>query len=150
MPVGQGRSGDSGGGNRSAPARGLSDGPETRRKRLTGRLAQLGGLAAEDRVANRLEGQGLSILARRWRGKGGEIDLICADGPVTVFVEVKSAPDFARAADSLGPRQIARIRAAALEFVATLPAGQDSEMRFDVALVDGIGRIEIIANALGP
>ena len=69
---------------------------------------------------------------------------------MTVFVEVKSAPDFARAADSLGPRQIARIRAAALEFVATLPAGQDSEMRFDVALVDGIGRIEIIVNALGP
>ena len=48
------------------------------------------------------------------------------------------------------PRLFARIRAAALEFAATLPAGQDSEMRFDVALVDGIGRIEIIVNALGP
>lgn len=63
---------------------------------------------------------------------------------------MKSARDFAAAAQSLLPRQIARIRAAASEYAATLPAGQDSDMRLDVALVDGFGRIEIIANALGP
>lgn len=67
-----------------------------------------------------------------------------------MFVEVKSAASFEAAARSLLPRQIARIRAAASEFVAGLPSGQDSDMRFDVALVDGSGRIEIVANALGP
>ncbi len=105
---------------------------------------------AEERVAAYLEDRGLRVIARRWRGQSGEIDLICADACTTVFVEVKSASSFDAAAQSLLPRQIARIRVAASEFVATLPAGQDSDMRFDVALVDGTGRIEIIGNALGP
>ena len=38
--------------------------------------------------------------------------------------------------------------ATATEFVGGEPAGQLTEMRFDVALVDGQGRIEIIENAL--
>lgn len=101
-------------------------------------------------MAQTLEARGLRVLERRWRGRCGEIDLICAESGVTVFVEVKAAADFAGAAHSLRPGQIARIRAAAAEYAATLPAGQDSEMRFDVALVDGAGRIEIVENALGP
>lgn len=113
-------------------------------------MAYLGGLAAEDRVAADFARRGLEVVARRWRGASGEIDMICRDGPVTVFVEVKSAASFDAAAQSLLPPQIARIRAAASEFVASLPAGQDSEMRFDVALVDGLGRIEVLENALGP
>jgi putative endonuclease len=113
-------------------------------------VAHLSGAAAEDRVAAELTRRGLAVVARRWRGASGEIDLICRQGPVTVFVEVKSAASFDAAAQSLLPRQIARIRAAACEYVASLPAGQDSEMRFDVALVDGVGRIEVLENALGP
>jgi putative endonuclease len=113
-------------------------------------MSQLRGEAAEDQVAAFLERRGLRILARRWRGRSGEIDLICEDGITTVFVEVKSAASFAAAAQSLLPRQVARIRAAAGEFAACLPAGLDSDMRFDVALVDGAGRIEIIGNALDP
>lgn len=69
---------------------------------------------------------------------------------MTVFVEVKASADFDRAAESLLPGQIARIRAAASEYAARLPHGQDSAMRFDLALVDGVGRIEIVENALGP
>jgi putative endonuclease len=150
MPDGQGRDGLGGRTDRRAEAGGLPTCPETRRKQLTGRTAYLSGQAAEDQVTAFLEKRGLVILARRWRGQAGEIDLICADGATTVFVEVKRAESFAAAAQSLLPRQIARIRAAASEFVASLPAGQDSDMRFDVALVDGLGRIEIIGNALGP
>jgi putative endonuclease len=93
--------------------------------------------------------RGVRIIARRWRGRSGEIDLVCAEGTTTVFVEVKRAENFAAAAHSLLPPQIARIFAAASEFAASLPAGQDSDMRFDVALVDGTGQIEIIENALG-
>lgn len=107
-------------------------------------------MAAEDRVADDCARRGMSVVARRWRGTAGEIDMICREGPVTVFVEVKSAASFDAAVQSLLPRQIARIRAAASEYAASLPEGQDSEMRFDVALVDGLGRIEVLENALGP
>lgn len=72
------------------------------------------------------------------------------DGAQLVFVEVKRADTHAKAAERVSDRQARRIRAAASEYMATEPAGQDSEMRFDVALVDGQGRIEIIHNALGP
>lgn len=113
-------------------------------------MAYLSGAAAEDSVAADFVRRGMAVVARRWRGAAGEIDMICRHGQVTVFVEVKSAASFEAAAQSLGPRQIARIRAAASEYVAGLPAGQDSEMRFDVALVDGFGRIEVLENALGP
>jgi putative endonuclease len=65
-----------------------------------------------------------------------------------VFVEVKRARSFAVAAERVTQRQLARIIATASEFVATEPAGQDSEMRFDAALVDEIGRIEIRENIL--
>lgn len=113
-------------------------------------MAYLSGQAAEDQVAAFLAGRGLVVIARRWRGAAGEIDLICAEDAVTVFVEVKHAATFDAAAQSLSPRQSARIRATASEFAAGLAAGQDSDMRFDVALVDGLGRIEIIESALGP
>lgn len=117
---------------------------------MTGRTAHLSGLAAEAQVADYLERRGLEVIARRWRGAAGEIDLICAEGGTTVFVEVKRAASQQSAAHSLLPRQIARIRAAASEYAGTLPAGQDSDMRFDVALVHGVGEIEIIRNALIP
>ena len=38
------------------------------------------GVAAEEAVARQYERAGLHIAARRWRGKGGEIDLIARDG----------------------------------------------------------------------
>lgn len=113
-------------------------------------MACLSGQAAEDQVAAFLVERGHEVIARRWRGTAGEIDLICTEAAVTVFVEVKRAATHAAAAQRLSHRQSARIRTAAGEFAAGLPAGQDSDMRFDVAMVDSLGRIEIIENALGP
>ena len=42
---------------------------------------------------------------------------------------------------------MARIYGAASEFLAGEPAGQLTEVRFDVALVDAVGRIEVLENA---
>jgi putative endonuclease len=106
------------------------------------------GLSAEDCVARQYQLAGCVVRARRWRGAAGEIDLIVRDGQVTVFVEVKAARSHALAAERLGARQAARVMRAAEEFVAGDAAGGMAEMRFDVALVDRIGRIEIIENAL--
>lgn len=105
------------------------------------------GFHAEECVALRYERAGLQIAARRWRGRAGEIDMIARDGNELVFVEVKRARTHARAAERVSARQMARIMNAATEFVEGEPAGQLTPMRFDVAMVDGLGRIEVLENA---
>lgn len=114
---------------------------------MTGAVSYHAGLAAEEAVAQRYVAAGRTVAARRWRGKAGEIDIIMRQGRVVVFVEVKQSRTHAEAALHLTPRQFARIALAAEEFVGDEPDGSLTEMRFDVALVDGQGVIEILENA---
>ena len=117
---------------------------------LAGATAFHAGMAAEGAVAAHYRRAGLSIVARRWRGKGGEIDLVARDGLELVFIEVKKSRSFAQAAARVSPRQIARIMDAASEYLAGEPLGQATPVRFDVARVDARGMIEVMENALGP
>lgn len=117
---------------------------------LAGARGQRAGLSAEAAVAAHYRRGGCPVIARRWRGAGGEIDLIARDGPTLVFVEVKKSRDFARAASRVTARQITRIFAAAAEFLAGQPDGQDSDVRLDVALVNASGEISVMHNAFGP
>lgn len=119
------------------------------RETIRGTMAFHAGEAAERRVAQDYERRGFTVAHRRWRGPAGEIDLITRDAGGVVFVEVKQSRDFARAAMRLGRRQIGRICASAAQFLEGEPAGQLTNVRFDVALVDGRGDIEIIENAFG-
>lgn len=112
-----------------------------------GRVAYHAGQAAEQAVARAYLERGYRIVAWRWRAAGGEIDLVVARDDGFVFVEVKKSKSFAQAAHRIRPSQTARILAAASAFVADQPAGQLTEMRFDAALVDSQGRIEILENA---
>ena len=114
-----------------------------------GAMAFEAGVAAENRIAQDYERRGFALARRRWRGKGGEIDLILRDGDGLIFVEVKQARDFDRAAQSLSSRQMQRIFLAAEEFLGSEPAGTLTETRFDVALVDAQGQTRIIENAFG-
>ncbi len=107
------------------------------------------GVAAEDIVARTYAGRGLSVAARRWRGRGGEIDLILRDGDGLIFVEVKKSRSHAQAAERVTRRQMDRICVAASEYVGGEPRGQLTAMRFDVATVDGAGQVQVIANAFG-
>lgn len=118
-------------------------------RRARGRVSHISGQLAEEHVLRRYEDMGYELYARRWRGKGGEIDLILRHGDCFVFVEVKRAISHAAAAERLNRRQMDRICDAACEFCVTLPQGQLTEMRFDAALVDGMGRVEILDNAFG-
>ena len=105
------------------------------------------GAAAEDIVADHYVRRGGQIANRRWRGRGGEVDLIVRETDCVVFVEVKKSRSFARAAERLTRRQMDRIYASASEFISGEPAGQLTEVRFDLALVDGAGDLRIIENA---
>lgn len=114
---------------------------------MSGRVSYHAGLAAEDAVARLYEGTGHVIAARRWRGRSGEIDLIVRDGERVIFIEVKQSRSHAEAALHLTARQCQRIYHSAEEFIAGEPNGSLTDVRFDVALVDGAGRIEILENA---
>lgn len=49
------------------------------------------GTEAEDRAARHLLERGYTLVTRRWRRRGCEIDLIALDGDTLVFIEVKAA-----------------------------------------------------------
>ncbi|TMV10173.1 hypothetical protein FGK63_03680 [Ruegeria sediminis] len=114
-----------------------------------GTVAYHAGMSAELRVAADYERRGFMVAHRRWRGAGGEIDLITRHEGGVVFVEVKKSSSFDRAALRLTLRQMQRICLSAEEFLAGEPDGQLTNARFDVALVDGTGEIRIIENAFG-
>lgn len=113
-----------------------------------GRTAELAGRLAEEAVLRLYLQRGARVLATRWRGQGAEIDLILQDGPDLVFVEVKASRSHAEAALHLLPAQMRRITAAALDYCDRQGLGEVA-MRFDVALVDATGRVDLIRDAFG-
>ncbi|MDD8022897.1 MAG: YraN family protein [Paracoccaceae bacterium] len=115
---------------------------------MSGAVSYYAGLAAEDQVAAHYRRSGRRIAAHRWRGRyGGEIDLIAREGDQVVFIEVKRAKTHAWAAERLSQRQMRRICISVEEFMASDPELANLDVRFDLALVDAAGRIEIVENA---
>lgn len=121
--------------------------PDRQSRRQRGLRNYLAGHAAEASVARHYEDHGVTICARNWRGVTGEIDLIGRDGDTVVFVEVKHSRTHDLAASHVSPAQIRRIFATVDEFVAGEPKGLLTDVRIDLALVDGQGRIDVVENA---
>ena len=99
--------------------------------------AQAAGGDGEMRAEEFLGRQGLAIVARNYRTRLGEIDLIARDGDTLVFVEVRLRTDarFGGAAASITPRKQRRIVAAARQYLAGLR--RVPPCRFDVVALDG-------------
>lgn len=116
-------------------------------RRSRGQTNYLAGHAAEDAVARHYEDRGISICAKNWRGLTGEVDLIGRDGDVVVFIEVKQSKSHDLAASHVSDAQVRRIFATVDEFVAGEPKGLLTDVRIDLALVDGQGRIAVVENA---
>ena len=105
------------------------------------------GDAAEDQALDHLQRQGLRLVERNFRCKGGEIDLILRDGATVVFVEVRSRASaaFGGAAASITPAKQRRLLLAAqvwLQGRRELPA-----CRFDVIAVEG-GQLQWLRNVI--
>ncbi|MCM2289848.1 MAG: YraN family protein [Sulfuritalea sp.] len=98
---------------------------------------QAKGAAAEQLAADYLQGQGLQLIERNFRVRGGEIDLVCRDGRTTVFVEVRlrSGSGFGGAAASITAAKQARLILAARHWL--LRHGE-TPCRFDCILLDGL------------
>ncbi len=96
------------------------------------------GQVAEWRAMWRLRLAGYTILARRYKTRLGEIDIVARRGGILVFVEVKARPGLQLAVDSLGARQFARVARAASLFIARHPRHAACSVRFDAVLVSGL------------
>lgn len=119
---------------------------------LRGLRNRIFGDRGENLAARHLKKLGLRIVARQWRGRFGEIDLIGRDGNTVVFVEVKtrrsavgSRPE--EAVDRNKQRQLTR---AAYEWIKRY--GRDGwSYRFDVVAIvlpsDGVPEIKYIQHA---
>lgn len=112
-----------------------------------GRAAQRLGVTAEAAAGVALENDGWTVRARRLRTAAGEIDLVAERGGLLAFIEVKARPTLAGAAWSLGPRQRARLLAAAEIALAEHPDWGRAGVRFDVLLVDAAGAVRRIEDA---
>ncbi len=99
------------------------------------------GAAAEQVAAEYLLGQGLQLVTRNFRCRGGEIDLIMRDGATLVFVEVRarSRAEFGGAAESISATKRGRIILAARHYLAR--HGVDAPCRFDAVLLQA-GRLQ--------
>lgn len=97
------------------------------------------GRDAEDRVARFLEERGFHILARNFKSRTGEIDVIASRGRALHFVEVRSRATsrFLHPAESVDARKQAKIRRTAEAFLAKLRGPAPAEVYFDVAAVVG-------------
>lgn len=95
------------------------------------------GLEAESQAARFLEAQGLAIIARNYRTRFGEVDLIAQDGPTLVFVEVRArrSAAFGGALASVDVAKQRRIVSAARHYLGRNRS--EPACRFDVLAWEG-------------
>lgn len=88
----------------------------------------------ETQAAHWLEGQGMRLLARNFRGKTGEIDIIARHREHLVFLEVRARSNrgFNTAAGSIDRRKQQRILRTAQLFLQRHPELARLPCRFDV------------------
>ena len=103
------------------------------------------GKSGEDRAVEELERRGYAILARRYRTKHGEIDIVARDGDTTVFVEVKAraSAEFGTAAEAVTRRKQLQLASMARDYLARANCA-DVPCRFDVVAIDGVGESAVI------
>jgi putative endonuclease len=117
----------------------------------SGKMAEKqSGKQAETLAAQYLARQGLRVIAQNFHCRGGEIDLVCRDGKVLVFVEVRLRRNasYGGAAASITATKQARIILAARHYLSAHSA-TESDCRFDCILLDGLeeSRIEWLRDA---
>lgn len=105
------------------------------RRDRRGQVGQFG----EDLAAEFLEALGWRILDRNWRTRYGELDLVAADGPSLVIVEVKTRAShtYTDPVAAVTPQKLRRMRLLARQWLAAQPDGAPwwEVIRFDAISV---------------
>jgi putative endonuclease len=115
------------------------------------RARQTLGKIGEDLAVDELQRRGYAILARRYRRRGGELDIIARDGQTVVFVEVKTREgvEFGGGAAAVTALKRRRMADVAMDYLMRHRLA-DAPCRFDVVVIEigeGTPRIELYRNA---
>jgi putative endonuclease len=104
-------------------------------------------LLGEDEAARELAELGYRILARNYRCRGGEADLVAEDGETLVFVEVKARSSLRHGLprEAVGWRKQQRLKSAAERYLHDHPEAEERPVRFDVVEVVVLnGRVAVV------
>lgn len=108
------------------------------------------GRKGEDLACRALKKERYKILAKNWRCRLGEIDIVAEDRrKVLCFIEVKarSGVGFGLPEESVTPWKQKRLISIAYSYIESVKRAE-GDLRFDVAAVDlGTGEVRIIRNA---
>ena len=109
------------------------------------------GRIGEDMAVQELERRGYAILARRYRTRCGEIDIVADHQGTLVFVEVKAraTAEFGTAAEAVTRHKQLKLAAMATDYLARAQVG-NRPCRFDVVAIDDCDnapRIVVYPNA---
>ena len=106
------------------------------------------GASGEQAAADWYQQNGYEIVARNWRCRDGELDLVVRRGRTFVFCEVKSRTSLAFGApvEAVTRTKQTRLRHLAARWLADHAGVRAMEIRFDVASVLA-GQVEIVQGA---
>jgi putative endonuclease len=109
------------------------------------------GKIGENLACAELERRGYAILARRYRHRRAELDIVAQDGPTLVFVEVKAREgrEFGDGAEAVTRHKRRRIVVAAMAYLLQNRIGE-RPCRFDVVSIQmqaGEPTIELVQGA---
>lgn len=101
------------------------------------------GRRGEDLVAHSLDASGWCILARNWRCREGELDIVALEGDTLVVLEVKTRTSARMGvpAEAVTPRKLARLRHLTSAWLQEYRAHHDTYF-------DGL-RIDVVSVVLG-
>jgi putative endonuclease len=100
-------------------------------------IQQEHGQWGEDKAVAFLEAEGYEIVARNWRFKRAEIDIIAREKGVLVFIEVKarSGTGYGRPEEMVDNRKKRLLIDAAMAYMRSI--GYEWEIRFDIVAIIG-------------
>ena len=107
------------------------------------------GARGEDAAAAWYTKQGYEVVARNWRCREGELDLIVRNGRTYVFCEVKTRTStvFGAPVEAVTRDKQMRIRRLAARWLEDGAPGPAKDIRFDVASVLGPREVEVVEGA---
>jgi len=107
------------------------------------------GAAGEEAAAAWYRANGYEIVARNWRCKDGELDLVARRGRTYVFCEVKTRTTAAFGApiEAVGRVKQQRLRRLAAIWLRSAAPGPAAGIRFDVASILGSAAVEVTEGA---
>ena len=105
------------------------------------------GRKGERAACRRLLRTGFDVIARGWRGRQGELDIVAFEGDMLVFLEVKTraSAKYGDPWEFVDPRKQLILQRTAEEFIAEYDLGQYA-YRFDIVSVTG-GEVTLYRNA---